>query len=122
MASISVRLPVTLDDTFGFGMITTVRDMIKQNLLMLILTNPGERTMETEYGVGITQFLFENTNSDVYARIDAKIRQQASEYMKMITIEEVNFYSIEPDSNKVSLRIVYSMPALAANDLLEITI
>ena len=122
MASISVRLPLTLDDTFGFGMITTVQDMIRQNLLMLILTNPGERTMDTEYGVGITQFLFENANSDVYARIDAKIRQQVKEYMTTIMIDQVNFYSIDPDSNKVSLRIVYSIPAIAANDILEITI
>ena len=122
MASISVRLPLTLDDTFGFGMITTVQDMIRQNLLMLILTNPGERTMVPDYGVGITQFLFENANSDVYARIDARIRKQAGDYMKSITIEEVNFYSIEADSNKVSLRIVYSMPSIAANDILEITI
>ena len=122
MASISVRLPLTLDSTDGFGTIKTIRDMIKQNLKMLILTNPGERTMVPLYGVGIKQFLFENTNSDVYALIDEKIRKQASEYMRTITIEEVNFYSIEPDSNKVSLRIVYSMPALAVGDLLEITI
>tara|TARA_A100001515_G_scaffold134805_1_gene125255 strand:- start:404 stop:772 length:369 start_codon:yes stop_codon:yes gene_type:complete len=122
MASISVRLPVTLDDTFGFGMITTVQDMIRQNLLMLVLTNPEERTMVPDYGVGITQFLFENANSDVYARIDAKIRQQAKEFMTMIVIEQVNFYSIEADSNKVSLRIVYSIPSIAANDILEITI
>jgi len=78
--------------------------------------------MIPKYGVGITQFLFENADSDVYARIDAKIREQVDRYMKMITIEEVNFYSIEPDSNKVSLRLVYSLPAIAVNDILEITI
>jgi len=122
MASIGVRLPVTLDESFGFGMVTNIRDMVKQNLKMLILCNPGERTMIPKYGVGITQFLFENADSDVYARIDAKIREQVDRYMKMITIEEVNFYSIEPDSNKVSLRLVYSLPAIAVNDILEITI
>ena len=30
--------------------------MIKQNLKMLILTNPGERVMDPEFGVGIKQF------------------------------------------------------------------
>jgi phage baseplate assembly protein W len=122
MASISVRLPVTFDESAGFGMITTVRDMIKQNLMMLILTNPGERVMEPEFGVGITQFLFENVSSDVYARIDAKIREQVAIYMPRVTVQAVNFYSIEADSNKVSFRLVYSIPTIAVSDLLEITI
>lgn len=122
MASISIKLPVVLDGTDGFAMIKSIKDMIKQNLKMLILTNPGERVMEPEFGVGITQYLFENSSSNVYADIDNKIREQASIYMPMITIEEVNFYSIEPDSNKVSFRLVYSMPSIAANDLIEFTI
>lgn len=122
MASISVRLPVTLDDTDGFGMITSVRDMIKQNLMMLILTNPGERVMTPEYGVGITQYLFQNFSENVYADIDKKIRQQVAEYMPIVTVQEVNFYSLEPDSNKISFRLVYSIPSIAGTDLLEFTI
>ena len=122
MASIGVRLPVVLDGSTGFGMITSIRDMIKQNLMMLILTNPGERVMENEFGVGITQYLFQNFSDNVYAEIDSKIREQVSIYMPMVTINEVNFYSLEPDSNKVSFRLVYSIPSIAANDLIEITI
>jgi len=122
MASISVRLPVVLDGTDGFGTITSIRDMVKQNLKMLILTNPGERVMEPEFGVGITQYLFQNFSDNVYAEIDNKIRQQVSDYMPMITIEEVNFYRLEPDSNKISLRLAYSMPSIAASDLIEFTI
>ena len=89
---------------------------------MLILTNPGERVMENEFGVGITQYLFQNFSDNVYAEIDSKIREQVSIYMPMVTINEVNFYSLEPDSNKVSFRLVYSIPSIAANDLIEITI
>jgi phage baseplate assembly protein W len=65
--------------------------MVNQNLKMLILTNPGERVMEPEFGVGIKQFLFESFSSDVYARIDNKIREQVQEYMPIVTVEEVNF-------------------------------
>lgn len=122
MASISVRLPLALDDTDGFGMIKALRDMIKQNLKMLILTNPGERVMEPEFGVGIKQFLFQNFSSDVYSQIDFKIREQVGIYMPSVSIREVNFYSIEEDSNETSFRLVYSIPSIAVNDLLEITI
>ena len=96
--------------------------MIKQNLKMLILTNPGERVMEPDFGVGIKRFLFNSFSSDVYSQIDSKIRQQIGIYMPTVTVKEVNFYSIEPDSNQVAFRLVYSIPAIAVNDLLEITI
>tara|TARA_R100000234_G_scaffold118088_3_gene97814 strand:- start:828 stop:1196 length:369 start_codon:yes stop_codon:yes gene_type:complete len=122
MASISVRLPLTLDGTDGFGMIKTIKDMVRQNLKMIILTNPGERVMEPEFGVGIKQFLFQNFSENVYAEIDNKIRQQVGEFLPEVSIQGVNFYSIEQDSNKVSFRLVYSIPAIAVNDLLEITI
>ena len=122
MASIGVRLPLTLDGTNGFGMITRIRNMVKQNLKMLILTNPGERVMEPEFGVGIKQFLFQNFSDNVYSQIDSKIREQVSIYMPSVTIQEVSFYSVEPDSNMVSFRLSYSIPSIAANDLLEFTI
>lgn len=89
---------------------------------MLILTNPGERVMTPQYGVGITQYLFQNFSENVYADIDKKIREQVAEYMPVVTIQEVNFYSLEPDSNKISFRLVYSIPSIAETDLLEFTI
>ena len=89
---------------------------------MLLLTNPGERSMIPLYGVGITQYLFQNFSENVYADIDKKIRQQVAKYMSIVTVQEVNFYSMEPDSNKISFRLVYSIPSIAATDFIEFTI
>jgi phage baseplate assembly protein W len=97
MASFSVALPLTLDGTDGFRMIKEIRELVKQNLKMLILTSPGERIMEPDFGVGMKQFLFENFSEDVYAKIDSKIREQVRIYIPAVSILEVNFYSLEPD-------------------------
>ena len=78
--------------------------------------------MEPEFGVGIKEFLFQNFSDNVYAEIDNKIREQVGTYMPNVSIQAVNFYSLEPDSNSVSFKLVYSIPAIAVNDLLEITI
>ena len=121
MSSLGVRLPLSLDGTDGFGMIKTIREMVKQNLKMLILTVPGERVMEPDFGVGMKQFLFQNFSENVYSEIDNKIREQVSLYMPSVSIQDVSFYSVEPDSNILRLRIVYSIPAIAVNDLLDIT-
>ena len=122
MASYSVRLPITLDDTDGFGMIKDIQEMIRQNLKMLILTNPGERMMDPNFGVGMKQFLFQTYSENVYSEIDSKIREQVSIYIPAVKIQDVKFYSIEEDSNILKFRLVYSIPAIAINDLLDLTI
>ena len=71
MASYAVKLPLTQDTGDAYTMIKRIKALVKQNVKMLILTNPGERVMEPNYGVGIRQFLFENFESDVFARIDS---------------------------------------------------
>ena len=105
MASYSVRLPLTLDDTDGFAMIKTIKDMVRQNLKMLILTNPGERIMEPDFGVGMKQFLFQNYSENVYSKIDEKIREQVSIYIPAVKIQDVKFYSIEEDSSMLKFRL-----------------
>lgn len=122
MSSIAVRLPLSLDDTDGFGMLKRIREVIKQNLKMLILTEPGERIMDPRFGVGMKRFLFENFSDSVYSQIDSRIREQVRIYMPDVSIRQINFYLTDPDSNSVAFRMEYSIPSIAANDLIEFTI
>lgn len=122
MASIGPKLPLTLDSGDGYTSIKTLRSMIKQNLKMVILTNPGERVMEPEFGVGIKQFLFENFQSDVYARIDERIREQVRTYLPVVSISRLEFGRLRQDENLLSLSLEYSIPDIGIRDLLEFTI
>ena len=122
MASYAVKLPLAQDSADGYAMIKRLKTLARQNLKMLILTNPGERVMEPDYGVGIKQFLFENFGNDVYARIDSKIREQVAQYMPAIEIQKLQFAGSSPDTNTLSLYLEYSIPQIATSDLLEITI
>lgn len=122
MSSYSVRLPLSRDSADGFGMIKEIEEMIRQNLKMLILTNPGERIMDPEFGVGMRQFLFQNYSENVYSEIDSKIREQVSIYIPAVRIQDVKFYSIEEDSSIIKFRLVYTIPAIGINDLIDLTI
>jgi len=121
MASIGVRLPINYDSTDGFGMLKTVTQAIKQNFKMLILTNPGERIMDPQFGVGIKTYLFLNYTEDVEQKIRSKIMQQVSMYIPIIKITNLVFASA-PDYNTLGIRIEYSIPDLGTTDLLEFTI
>ena len=89
---------------------------------MLLLTNPGERVMEPNFGVGLKRFLFENYGSGLEAQIDSKIREQVSRYLPAVSILNISFGITDPDNNLLGFSVVYVIPNIGANDFLEITI
>ena len=87
---------------------------------MLVLTNPGERVMEPDFGVGIKLFLFQNFSEDTFSQIDSKIREQAAIYLPVISIQDVSFFSEQLDSSILRIQLKYSIPDIAANELLDL--
>ncbi len=122
MASLAPKLPLNLDSGDGYTSIKRLKALIKQNFKMLILTNPGERVMNPDFGVGIRQFLFESFESDVYARIDARIRDQTTRYLPIISIKSIEFGTGGIEENSLGIRLEYNIPDIADRDLLEFTI
>ena len=122
MASLGVKLPLTYSSVDGF---TTLKDFVtltKQNFKMLLLTSPGERIMDPNYGVGIKTFLFSLYGEDTEGKINTRILEQTGTYMPYITIQSINFANANPDLNTLSITINYLIPALGLSDLLDITI
>jgi len=122
MSSISLRTPITYDSADGFGMIKTLPQLMRQNLKMLILTNPGERVMDPDFGVGIQRYLFSNFSENYQSKITSKINEQVSLYMPGLIVQDIQFHSLNPDTNSAAFRIVYYLPNIGTSDLLEITI
>ena len=122
MTTLGAKLPITRDSINGFTMIGDIKTLIRQNLKMLILTNPGERVMIPDFGVGIQSYLFENFSNSVYYEIETKIKQQVSRYIPVVGISEITFIDSHPDANTLGVQITYSIPSLGLKDLLEFTI
>ena len=51
---------------------------------MLVLTSPGERVMEPDFGVGVRSYLFENFNNSVFTEIESAIRKQVSIFLPVM--------------------------------------
>ena len=122
MSALAIKLPLLKDDADGFKTIKSFRNLIKQNLKMLILTNKGERVMIPNYGVGINQFLFEHYDSSTFARIETEILEQVSLYMPVVNILELMFIPNENNPNAIIAKIKYSIPDIGVRDLLQFTI
>jgi len=122
MSSFGVGLPITKDRIDGFRMIKNFHSLIKQNLKMLILTAPGERVMEPEFGVGLRNYLFQNFNSQTYSQIEAKIKEQVRLFMPVVSITSIKFGSSEMDRNTLGVAIFYAVPDIGITEMLEFTI
>ena len=122
MASFGVALPLTRNAINGYTTIENFRTLIRQNLKMLILTAPGERVMVPDFGVGLRNYLFQNVGAEVFAQVEAKIREQVKFYMGVITISRIEFDSAGIDRNTLGISIFYSVPNIGITDLLKFTI
>jgi len=86
------KLPLKSTPEDGkYGLTKTINENVAQNLKHLVLTCPGERIMDPEFGVGLKTYLFEMNSQDTADSIAAAITRQVQIYMPNITIENIDF-------------------------------
>jgi len=122
MSSLAVKLPLMYSQENGYMMIKSMLPMIRQNLKMLLLTNPGERIMVPAFGVGMRTYLFENFDETTYAKIRARVKSQAKIFMPYITINSIQFIPEDMDNGKLSLIIKYVVPSLRSQDVFKFNV
>ena len=126
MAGISPKLPLMLDPTNGYALNQTYAEAVKQNFKMLLLTSPGERIMDPDFGVGLRNYLFEFNNLDNFSSVSSKVYEQTSTYLPFIEIVDIEMVTQEEDprldANKMHLRITYVITPLEFADKLDISI
>jgi len=122
---LSVALPLRIDPVDGaYGLNKTLVDMATQNLKMVILTSPGERVMEPEFGVGVRNYLFAQNSPGLSAQLRDRISQQVSKYLPYISLNNLQVFSPsilgDIDNTRLNIVINYSIPA--ANVVADLTI
>ena len=126
--TLAPRLPLSTDKKFGYSMLTTIKQTTKQNLKCLLLTAPGERMMDPEFGVGIRKFLFENESPQLNTEIKINIRQQVAKYMPFINIKEVliqtgdEIKSPAANDNTIYISLKYGIKSIGTDDILNLAL
>lgn len=127
MTAISPKLPLTLDGEFGvYRMNKTYMEVVKQNFKHLLLTVPGERMMDPNFGVGLVTYLFEPDTRTVRGGIVDDIDRQTQIYMPFVEVIDIIFTGHEENPNAepgiLAIKIRYKITPLNVADFLEITI
>ena len=120
---ISVKLPLrTTPEDGPYALHKDLIGTVKQNFKNLVLTAPGERIMDVNFGVGIYRLLFENYTSDIKDQTRARITEQAKIYLPFIKIKSINFDDSKIDSNLLYVAINYYISPLNYDDALNINL
>ena len=82
----------------------TVKEQIRANLINVLLTKPGERVMEPNFGVNLKGYLFEPNIEP--AVIEDIIKNQVSIYVPQISLRNIDIGEIS-ENHTLFVRIDY---------------
>ena len=124
MPGYGAALPLRTGNRDGISLLATIGETIKQNLKMLVLTSPGERMWDPNFGVGMRNYLFEPLTTSTMGKIDSRIRSQVKKYLPYVLIDSIRFDSslTSPDefSNYLGIEIVYKIKGMSGTDILTV--
>ena len=117
MPGFSPKLPLMPSPIDGpYALNYSFRDLVRQNLKMLVLTDPGERIMNPDFGCGIRRILFENFNGDAISDLITRIQSQTKKYMPKVSIMDLQILTTEDDEDisdhAVRVYIKFTVPEL----------
>ena len=122
IAGLTPVVPLRIGLNNQFLMVQEYSSLAKQNFKNLLLTAPGERVMDINFGVGLRNYLFEPSTGLTQGDISVRIYDQVRKYLPYIEVKDVVFSAsdAEVDTSKLSIDIYYEVIPLSIQDLISI--
>ena len=105
--NIAIGVSLPFNGPGVFNKTYTTKDQIKSNLINLLLTDPGERVMNPNFGCNLKQFLFEGITNENLDTLKNNIINSIDIYIPQITVTGITIDPSQADSNTLSLTINY---------------
>ena len=105
---IGLSFPLRRDKFNDFAMSKNSLEQARHNLKNLLLTAPGERVGQPEFGSRLREFCFEQINDDLPEKIEEEVKRAVSVWLPYINIIEIATLTEEGDKNKIFVRMKYS--------------
>ena len=118
---IGLSFPLRADSNNNFSMTKTSLQQAEHNLRNLLLTHPGERVNQPEFGCRLRELCFEQRDEELPNRIEETIKDAVSAWLPYINILDVATLTDEGKPNNVYVKLKYST-TLNPNTFEQITI
>jgi phage baseplate assembly protein W len=101
------KFPVGLKEG-AFELVSEEED-IKEAILIILNTAPGERVMRPEFGCGIQNYLFSVINSSNLMMIESEVTRALTLYEPRIELENVKVEVSESEDGQLIITIDYTV-------------
>ncbi len=102
------KFPIQLDNNGKFALSKYEED-IKEAIIIILKTQPGERVMHPEFGCGINNYIFSIINTNNLLQIENEIKRALVLYEPRISIQEVKASSNESAQGYLNINIDYQV-------------
>tara|TARA_R110002074_G_scaffold390748_1_gene574826 strand:- start:452 stop:829 length:378 start_codon:yes stop_codon:yes gene_type:complete len=96
-------------------------EVVKFQLKNLILTRPGEKISDADFGIGLSNFLFSQHTARVPA-IKSRILQQISRYCNYFDFLEVKVAISNKSDLQITVNIRFVITEFKVKDEIEVTV
>jgi len=130
MVSYNIKFPLNDDVTTNtyFKMSRVTKDAFSSDLLLLLLTQKGERYYEPDYGTDLLKFIFEPNDNLTASDIEQEIKRTVSEYIPALKIEKIDFnWGVDAEGQptsenqlNVKIKFTYSEDAFSESGELDL--
>ena len=103
---VGIRFPLGYSPEGFFYKTKTILEQAKSNLQNLLLTTPGERVFQPNFGSQLKSIVFEQ-GQDIPNRVEEAIRTSVDSFSPHINI--INVFTIQ-EQNQVNVQIEFSVP------------
>ena len=84
---------------------------IRESILIILRTNPGERLMRPTFGAGLVDFVFEPISAESIERLRARVNDALVLWEARIDVLAVNITVDDSEPNKLLIDMHYSVRA-----------
>lgn len=102
------KFPISIDDNGNFTLVSEDED-IKEAILIILNTSPGERVMRPEFGCGIHNYVFSVINNSNLKLIEEEIEKALILYEPRIVLENIQISVDENEGSKLIISIEYNV-------------
>lgn len=90
------KFPPSFDKKMGSVVLVSEEQDIRESILILLSTRPGERLMSPEYGCALSQFTFENMDFTLINEMKSRIEKAILYFEPRVNVAEIQ---IDQDEN-----------------------
>lgn len=132
MRNINIKFPLSDDSQTNtyFKVNKVSKDAFTSNLLLLFLTEKGERWYQPDFGTNLLRYVFEPNDNITSNEVVKDLRTSVSKYIPNLNIDNVDFNYLNPqgdivepgggDTLNIKVRFTYSESGFSENGVLDI--